>query len=197
MPLYDADNRLNSDQCSINLHDKDNENIFNYRFANLRHSDLSHDEHGERLRTHPLEQCARNRNLRIWNGYGVNGGVVDSDSLLRDGETTHFRSRKQLPKRIFHASPDFSRGHSSPVVEHDIVTGGNNPRKDGGVPDKLAEQQWNRFDPAVRPVSVDNIVPTWTNGGVPSRDVARSDEFLTSLGYVNRDGVWQHQSART
>lgn len=194
MPLFDADNRLSADECAVCLREAENDDVAAYRLAYLR---------GDK--EHMKEFVASNRNLRSWDGYGLDRRVVDDDSRLRlDGEVTNPRSRVQLAQRVFHAVPDLSSGTACPELELLILEGAQTTRKlrvvDGKsagdvatVCDRLAEKQWDRFHPAMQQVGVEHIVPPWTNGGAPSRDIARSPQFLNALGYTYNGRVWSHK----
>lgn len=206
MPLYDADNRLTADACAVRARDNDNLSIAAYSLAKLR-ADAP-----------PTTHVVANRNLRLWDGYGVTpAGAIDNDSQMRvDSEVTHHRHKIQLATRVFTASPDLSHGQASPELEAQLVSGLSTTRRasdasalspcprareqqckqqlDTRVHEKLAEREWDRFDPAVRPVSVANVVPPWTNGGAPSRDIARSDDFLRGMGYVHDGRAWRRHT---
>jgi hypothetical protein len=143
---------------------------------------------------HPLALAADNRNLWTWDGYGLNSCAVDSDSKLRvDSEVTHPRMRIQLPKRVFEAAPDLSHGQPMPDAQSRMVYGQESSlmRKC----DRLSEVDFNRFDPGVHKVPVYHIVPPWTNGGDPSRDIAKSDCFLKAMGYTYDGRIWRRPQA--
>jgi hypothetical protein len=188
MPLFDTDNRLSSDACSMQLQDKRNKDISGYVFARLR-ADAPIDIQTA-VSCHPLSRSSAHRNLWAWDGYGMNVNAVDNDTKLRlESEVTHTRTKMQLPKRIFTALPNLAVGTSKPEVEATLI----NPIDTSSVRlcDRLAEKSFDRFDPGVCTVEVDNVVPPWTRGGDSSRDVSRSDEFLTSLGYRWDGRVWR------
>jgi hypothetical protein len=212
MPLYDADNRLTADACAVVEKDQGNSTIASYTFANLR-AERPRDNQVF-LDKHPLAQSAKHRNLWAWDGYGLNMSAVDNDSQLRvDSAVTNPRHKIQLAKRVFHASPDLSHGQASPELESRLVGGITTTRKAGGgvicskqqqqpqqqqqheIVDRLAEREWDRFDPGVRTVGVANIIPMWVNGGAPSRDIARSEDFLQGMGYAYDGKTWRRQQA--
>lgn len=187
MPLFDADNRLTMDVCAVGLKDRGNKDISSYLLTNLR-APCTVDV----AASAPLAVAAEHRNLWSWDGYGLNTCAVDADSRLRvDSEVTHMRARMQLPKRVFEASPDLSHGQPAPDAVSKIVYG----KEFGGrACDRLAERDWDRFDPGVCKVAERHIIPPWTNGGDASRDIARSDGFLQSLGYANDGKIWRRPS---
>lgn len=187
MPLYDADNRLTADLCAVRLKDRANASVAQYALTNLRAE--CPDDRKVFVDGHPLAWAAEHRNLWSWDGYGLNVRAVDSDSKLRDSEATHMRARIQLPKRVFHAVPSLAHGQPAPDAEARIQSGLDTaPVR---ACDRLAERDFHRFNPAVAAVPVEHIVPPWTNGGAPSRDIARSDEFLAGLGYRFDGKVWR------
>jgi hypothetical protein len=180
MPLFDADNRLSADRCAVKMRDRGNRDIAGYILTDMRatcpggHSELS----------------AEHRNLWTWDGYGLNTREVDSDTMLKlESEVTHPRMKIQLPKRVFYASPNLSVGQPSPVLESKMINGvDTTPVR---ACSRVVEKSFDRFDPGVHRVPSEHIIPPWTHGGVPSRTVARSDEFLSSLGYVHDGKVWR------
>ena len=224
MPLFDADNRLTSDACATRNKDAGNAGIADYTFAFLR-AERPAAGVGSLPRSHPLARSLQHRNLQPWDGYGWNPAAMDTDSQLRvDSEVTHPRSKIQLAKRVFQAAPDLSHGQASPELELRLIAGAANTRKgcgggkEGGgcpsggggggrgregkgggapVPDRLAERAWDRFIPGVETVQAENIIPPWTNGGAPSRDIARSDAFLRTLGYQHDGRMWSRGGNRS
>jgi hypothetical protein len=184
MPLYDADNRLADDQCAILTRLRDNESILAYSL---------YDKYGmcgkqckdrkEKIR----EFSTQHPNLRYWDGYGMAPCDVDGDSQLKhEAKWTNPRSRQQLSTRVFGAAPDLSRGEVMPNIESTLIAGGDTSyqRQCG----RLAEQDWDRFAPNVDVQCVEHIVPQWTWGGDSSRDIARSKDFLETIGYRLEDG---------
>lgn len=198
MPLYDADNRLTADACAVKLRDQGNASIASYTLTNLRASPS----------VAPLARAAEHRNLWVWDGFGINTTTIDDDSQMRvRSEVTHPRSKIQLPTRVFGAAPDLSHGQPNPEIESQVVSDrkplpmpvgcsaddGSSLGCGGRVCDRLAEQHWDRFVPGMQTVSANHIIPPWVNGGAPSRDIARSDQFLTRMGYVNDGRTWRRQ----
>jgi hypothetical protein len=189
MPLFDADNRLTADACAVGLKDRGNRSIADYTLLNMR-APCPPEDLSTLSPQHPIAVAARHRNLQPWDGYGFNVCTVDSDSALRvDSEVTHPRMRIQLPKRVFQASPNLSHGQASPDIESKMQGGMDSSQLRRC--DVLAEKDWARFDPGVCAVGAQHIIPPWTNGGAPSREIARSGEFLSTLGYVHDGRVWR------
>lgn len=188
MPLFDSTGRLSTDACATRLKDRGNEGIAAYQFGDFR--DFSST--GWR---HPREFSSTNRNLWLWDGYGVDRSTLDSDSALRYSEMTHTRCKRQLPQRVFHAVPDLGRSQGEPSIESGLQNGLDT--SGARSCNRLAERDFDRFDPGVKPVDVSHVIPQWTNGGVPSREITRSPQFLENLGYQRCDGVWQRSACRT
>lgn len=188
MPLFDAEGRLSTDPCAVRTRDQDNEGIATYHMTNLR------PDGGaccSKVPRDPLMGVAvKHRNLTPWTGYGWNTCGVDEDSKLRiSSRGTHPRTRQQLAKRVFEAAPDLT--HGALASDDSTLREGINmaPLRDCT---HLSEQDYRRFTPGVCPVGIEHIVPTmWVNGGASSREIARSDTFLKSMGYRRVGGVWR------
>lgn len=122
----------------------------------------------------------------LWNGFGLERSMVDSDSEIRTMQQTHFGERHQTAVRTFHAVPDLSRGRHLPARESQLLQGGQvttDARNCRSTEDNTVERDFDRFDPCllVHPVSVSNIVPTWTRGGASSRDISLSQPFQDGM----------------
>lgn len=208
MPLYDATNRLTADACAVRLRDRGNAGVACYTLTSLR-APLPADS-TVFVQNHPLAAAADNRNLRAWDGFGLNTAAVDSDTRLRlDAQMTSSRSRVQLPKRVFTASPALAAGQPAPLLEARLQQGGQSrlpcfggaavAAAAGGMrdpaPGPLAEVDWARFDPGVRAVCARNVIPPWTAGGAPSRDIVRSPGFLAGLGFQYDGRAWVRPAA--
>lgn len=178
MPLFDADNRLRSDRCAVNLRDSQNLSMESYTFRDVRFGmdcpvNLSQDE------------CAQlQARLHSGDGFGVQPNNIDEESDLRCpyGGITHDKSRQGLATRVFEASPDMGRGGLDANVESRLLLSGE-LGSSRSCAHRFAELSYNRFDPGVRGVAVENIVQPFP-AGEPSRDIARSDAFTSSLGYA-------------
>ncbi|MEW5315099.1 MAG: hypothetical protein WDW38_006551 [Sanguina aurantia] len=176
MPLFDADNRLKSDRCAVNLRDSQNLSMESYTFRDMRFGmacpgDLSSDE------------CAQlQARLHSSDGYGVQPGNIDEESGLRcpSGGITHDKSRQGLASRVFEAAPDMGRGGLDANVESRLLLSGEQGTA-RNCAFRFAERSYNRFDPGVQKVAVENIVQAFP-AGEPSRDIARSDAFTSPLG---------------
>ena len=182
MPLYDAENHASSDPCALREREGVNRGILGYQTAQYRPPCDDPSPCRD-----PMAAAAGHRNLRPWDGFGISACAIDGDSRLRVlSEATHPRQRTQLPKRLFSAVPNLARGVPTPDVESSLFSGDSTSLL--RACDRLAERDWNRFDPGVAAVPVEHVVPTWM--AAPSRTVARSPEFLRALGYVHDGRAW-------
>ena len=186
MPLFDAENRLRSDGCALGLRVDDTKKLADYTFLNFR--DLPCVEKG-RMRDFAGEY----RNLQPWDGYGYDTTAIDIDSRFRyaSDSLTHGKCRQQLSNRTFQAVPLLQRGTVLPGLESRLLSGHDTSRL--RECDRVAEKQLlsNAFHPCL-----DNVVePSGCRIGLrSSRDIARSREFLLSLGYVYDGRVWRRPS---
>ena len=140
---------------------------------------------------HPLAVAPTTRNLRPWDGYGPNMAAVDSDTRLRvHEEMTRTRDRQQLKTRVFMAGPDLANGQPAPAVE-DRLRYASDPaknRREGATP--LAELDYDRFDPVLQTVPVECVVPPWTWGGVPTRELTTSPAYARAAGFIFDGRSW-------
>lgn len=177
MPLCDVTNRLRDDDCAVRMWEQGNRDMLEYRMGSLCKNVLDCDDDDEKV-GEAWADCRRAR-YGVRRSVGLNRCRVDDDSRLRlDAELTNGAAKLQLPKRVFFASPDLARGRGEPGVEHALFNG-----LDTSVLkacDRLAERDFDRFDPGVRCVSVKNIIPTWVRGGEHSRITARCGKKKSS-----------------
>lgn len=182
MPLFDADNRLRSDRCAVNLRDSQNLSMETYMFRDMRF--------GMACPTNltPMECSQLSTRLHSGDGFGVQPGDIDEESDLRcpSGGITHDKSRQGLATRVFEAAPDMGRGGLDANVESRLLLSGEQGTA-RNCAYRFAEHSYNRFDPGVQKVAVENIVKPFP-AGEPSRDLARSDAFTSSLGYAKLGG---------
>lgn len=177
MPLYDATNRLKTDDCTTATDYAENLRYVEYQCNNHRRACGD-----QQNRDFALEY----KNLIAWDGYGINGCTVDDDSKTKM-QLMRGRSKKQLPNRVFHAVPNLYRGTVLPGLESRIQNGLDTTYI--RECDKLSEKAWDVFHPAVD--RREYMVPNWTWGGDSSRDIARSDGFLQSIGYTHDGRMWR------
>ena len=187
MPLFDNDNRLRLDRCNQDAIDRENEKKIRMQVENHRRSCRDDCDRIQRR-----EFQTKNPNLVAWDGYGINACEIDVDSSYKnDPKTlTHGRCRQQLHNRTFVAIPQLYRGTILPGLESRIQNGEDTSKH---CLDRLGEKMWDVFNPGLCSDWQDpnHIVQPWTWGGESSRDIARSPEFLETLGYVHDGNVWK------
>ena len=184
MPLFDAENRLRTDECSTSLWVTDNVKNIDYSIMNLREFECSEKNHVKNF-------ANEHRNLRPWDGYGMDTSVIDQDSAYRydASRMTHWKCRQQLQNRLFQAIPLLQRGTVLPGLESRMWSG--NDTSHIKECDRLGEKMYDVFHP--------NLTDVMDTSGCriglkSSRDIARSKEFLESMGYTHNGRVWQRSS---
>jgi hypothetical protein len=172
MPLFDAYSRLSMDPCAVRVRDDTNYEYAKYAMTQdkLRYDDC------KRVATEDAKRL-------ISDGHGLDPSAVDADSSFRNSRTavTHTRVRQSLPTRVFTAAPDLGRGGLRVNTESRLLSGDDTTQM-RECSARLAERDWDRFDPAICAVAVENVVQAW-RGGEPSREIARSGAFLSDMGY--------------
>lgn len=185
MPLFDNTGRLVYDACAVQAKNHENCSAMQYRLFDIFNADgKTCGEKVQKLNSFAMT----NRNLRFKDGFGVTC-AIDADSASKyDAVQTNDPFKRQLYPRVFGAVPDLSRGKSYPEVEARMIHG-QDTSSDKQC-NRITEQQWMRSIPCVDVQRVDNVIPKWQWGGAPSRDIARSEEFLTMLGYKHDGTFW-------
>ena len=195
--VFDASGRVGLDGCALSLRDRVNEVHLGYV---LRPRDVPPAERliAEVPRGHPLRVAQDHRNLRPWDGFGLNVNAVEDDNNMRHGSRiTHMRDRIQLAKRVFHAGPDLHRGSVQPDTES-MLLGGALDTSAIKHRNPLVERDFDRFDPVLTcdgPPAHDPV-EAWVRGGAASRDIARSTGFLKGLGYKWDGRAWHREKAK-
>lgn len=186
MPLGDNTGRLMYDTCATNQSVRDNREIFKY---------LMIDEEDLRGNDPPPHRGINACDYSMWDGYGLNRGVINGDSEMRMHRLTQHGDRgPSLNVRTFHAVPDVSRGASMPNRESALIYGGisaADQRSERGPHENTIEVDFDRYDPVLieRPRKVDNIVPKWTRGGDSSRNITRTDAYLEKMRQARKLGT--------
>lgn len=195
MPLFDAEHRLRSDPCALQKTVDENRRAIQWQLANARRPAGLGGNACAQPAAGPAatEHVAQNRNLQPWDGYGINACTVDADSLIRydDGKLTHDRCRQQLQNRVFLAVPSLQRGTVLPGLESRIQAGADTSSL--RVCDRITEKAFDVFHPALLEAGQE-AGPCLTWGAdllASSRDIARSDEFLASMGYEHDAYGWR------
>lgn len=136
----------------------------------------------------PAAFATQHRSMYAWDGYGMGADSIDCDGRLRlAAEATTSRERACLSTRVFVAAPNLSRGWMQDAVAcppPPMLTSVDT--SDTRRCFRLAESDYDRFNPGVCAVGVEHVVPPWTAGGASSRDIARSAPFQQAFARLNR-----------
>jgi hypothetical protein len=182
MPLYDAENRLRTDGCATKTVDEENRRRADYNVNNLRGFECTDKDHVQAF-------AGQHKNLRPWDGYGMDASKIDGDSSIRydAGRVTHAKCKQQLQNRLFQAVPDLHRGKILPSLESRILSGSDTSHI--RACDPLGEKPYDVFHPHLCP---DVVNPEGARIGLAnSRDIARSPAFLQSMGYAYDGRAWR------
>lgn len=183
---------LRTDDCAQHLRNKTNNHWADHQLYNPRKcvSDPKNDEITKFAMCQP--------NLRFKKGVGnVDTCNVDDDSRLRKDGYDVRRKRFQLFPREFLAVPDMGRGDFLPDTDSMLSRGAQKeydkrplnaaPGADCTHLSELGYANYNLTPmiPCLKESIQDpkNIVPNWTWGGMSSRMINRSPEFLEACGY--------------
>jgi len=158
------------DTCTTNQRVLDNREIHDYLLLNHRRGG----------------QTCTGGDYGLWNGFGLDGSIIDGDSEIRASKLTNFKERTQMSVRTFTAAPNLRCGVPMPTKESRLIQGGEittDARNCRPVDSNVVERDFDRFDPCLldHPVDVKNIVPDWTRGGASSRDIALSQPFQSQM----------------
>ena len=181
---FDGQNRLGADACAVEAREGQNRGIEAYVMSYLMPAPMCDPAHAV------TDASLQSRARQPWLGYGLDTCRIDDDSDLRLAKRglTTVRGRQQLSVRTFEAAPDLSHGQQHGVAQDDGpgLTGALRVGMDTSMLkacSRITEKDFQRFTPNVCAVPVQSIVPTfWVHGGAPSRDIARSDAFLKTVG---------------
>ena len=182
MRVFDLENRLRADECSLNYDNLANRSIEDYYLFNM-YPTAACDNSTQKL----TDFMADNPNLRFRDGFGnVNKCTVDADSKIRNDPNTitHFRDRNQLCTRWYQAVPDFGRAGLVPNVESALKLAEDTSYiKDC---DRVMEKQFDVFIPfntcgLINP----DVVPPFQQG-VSTRDFVRQDDYARRCGLMPR-----------
>lgn len=122
MRYFDNGNRLNQDDCALEVKDRENQSRTDYLTYNFFHASGPCQEQEQKLREFSSGQP--NLNFRI--GYGVASScTIDADTQMRQNAEamTHGPERRSLCTRSFVASPNLGKGYSIPNLESILING--------------------------------------------------------------------------
>jgi hypothetical protein len=175
---------LRADACAQKLRDNTNKSGADYAVWNPR--DVQCDsERAETLKN--VASCHPNLHYRDGEG-NVDACNVDNDTMLRTSSYADDRRRHQLFPREFKANPGFAHGDFLPEIDSALTRGAVQQREkraknSGEDCDHVSEgDRMQNFIPMIGCLASSvqdprHIVPNWTNGGLPSRMVVKSDAF--------------------
>jgi hypothetical protein len=128
-------------------------------------------------------------------GYGTSPCNVDAENKLFFQQVTHDKSRMQLCQRTFGGVPAIGLGIVMPEVEDRIKQGELRYSRRTCDSTNPLEANIDTFVPLVPCLqkivqNPDFIIPSWTWGGVPTRDVDQQRQFLNNSGYIFDGKVW-------
>jgi hypothetical protein len=194
MKVFRHEHRIGSDECSINARDLQNQSHEYYKMFNFYPTNVEQCD----TEVKKLQDFSFENNTVIRDGYGyANACVVDNDSKIRNGgQITNERFKTQLDSRVFKAVPSLNRGGLVPALESRLVQGEDTAQKRScNVLSEVSTQQYV-FLPMIDCLrdnvqNPTNIVPSWTWGGEPTRDVVRQQKFLEEQGYVFDGVAWR------
>lgn len=169
MPKYfDSGNRLRMDSCAVQARNAENESVSAHCLTNYHQPVCSRGK--EAVHDFMIE----NPNLRITDGYGVNGCIIDRESAILQSKLVQPRQRKQLTVREFLAVPDLSRGGCAPGLESQLQQGSDTTVHK--VCDKFSSSDFARLMP---PSNKCWYTPN-TVGPVPanSKDIMKSHDSV-------------------
>ena len=194
--IFTANCSYNTDNCAVETREKQNTAISSYELYN---SQLVPCNSATAMRS---PDCQYDHiNLRANIGYGVSDScTIDQYSLLRNDphQMTRDRCHQQLFTRVFYDGPNLKPGIPDPITELELLEGGYSSTQNNGVdlPCKrtitVDGPKW--FYPLIDCIKTEvqnpaHIVPPWINGGEPTRDFVRRQEFLNTCGYNVRPNV--------
>jgi hypothetical protein len=171
--IFDNQNRVGIDDCSITAKEYQNASIEDYSLWNTYF--MTCDEAGEKQ----VEDFAtQNINLHYRNGYGFTSAChVDSDTDLRNNSVwTSEKPRTQLFTRFYQANPNMTRGIPQPHIENPLIQG--NAIKNNSYRNETVEADFDRFVPFVPYLqenvqNVEHIVLPFHQTGEDTRESMR------------------------
>ena len=178
MRVFELENNLGSDSCTLINRELANTSIFNHNiYNNFFTSDCKDDN------KKMVEFMTDNPNLHYRDGYGfTNSCVIDNDSELRNNsKVTHDRSKIQLCSRWNLAVPDLGRGGLLPNTESKLKNAEDTSYMRNC--DKVSEKYFNRNIPLIGCLAPtiqnpEHIIMPYTRGG----DITRNYVFNNVCG---------------
>lgn len=172
--VFEKQTRLKDDVCEVESQTTQNKDVFSYSTFNIYQTNKDTEKECNKNIDKIKEFSIENR-MQIRDGYGfTNACRVDMDSKVRNNFEMTDKGKQQLFTRTFQGGPNVNKGGFEPEIDAKLTQGAFSTRKDAC--DVLSERSFDRFEPMSEAMlqniqNVDNIVPTWTWGGVSTREV--------------------------
>jgi hypothetical protein len=197
-PYYIQAN-IKQDECAQLAEDVQNQHQETYMLYNPVHAEMG-PPNGNCNNKELIDFQTSCPNLNLHFGYGVSDWCsIDGDSELRYSAITHDKCPIQLRTEVFPGPPNMSSGPVHPDELSELLSGDQTREK--RACNVLAGS--STLDNVIVPLvpclaeniqNPDHIVPPWTWGGVPSRELVREAEYLEKCGYEYDGKVWQKGS---
>ena len=193
MQLYENVGRLRDDECQVSTRELQNSRMEEYNLY-----DQNYDFACQKDTSKCLQDFAVTNRRVYREGYGPNPCDVDKQNALLHSELSRERNKVQLCPRTFGGVPAIGAGIVMPEVEDRIKQGEMRYSRrtcDSMNPLEASVDTFIPLVPCLQKViqNPDFIVPTWTRGGIPTRDVDQQRQFLNNSGYIFDGKVWQKQ----
>jgi hypothetical protein len=196
MRVFELENNLGSDDCTMVNREFVNKSVNDYNLYNMFFtSDCKKDN------LQMKQFMTDNPNLHYRDGYGyTNACVVDMDSELRnDSKITHDKTKIQLCSRWNTAVPNLGKGGLIPNIESRLKSQDDTSiNKDCS---KIAERNFDRFTPligCIGPTIQDpkHIIMDQIRGGDITRNYIFSNEYLSKCGFKFNGQFYEKQNTQ-
>lgn len=178
--------RLNDDNCFLDTKTSQSLGPGDYNLSNYHSCNCKAPNVSKTANSQP--------DLHFKDGYGwvgMNGCIVDSDSMARNGSMlTNLRCKNQLFEPPYLTTPYMGRGTGDSCIEDSILEGEDTSQK--RQCNTLSEVTINNFfQPLVPSVKAsqnpEHLVPevvdeNWIRGGAPSRQIVRNIDYRYKCG---------------
>eukprot|EP00798_Chlamydomonas_sp_ICE-L_P019646 gene19646-26332_t len=191
MHLFENVGRLRDDDCEMMARELHNTKLYDYAMYDRNYDFTCQAGAGKCL------QDFGTTNRRVYReGYGPNPCSVDKVNDLVFSRMTNDKKRVQLCPCTFGGVPSIGLGIVMPEVEDRICQGEMRYSKRTCDSMNPLEGMIDTFVPLVPCMqkivqNTDFIVPQWTAGGIPMRDIDQQRKFLSETGYAFDGKLWQ------
>ena len=192
--VFEENTRLRHDDCDKESRELQNNDAYKYTTFNNIATNQNTAEKCKSNRESLLD-FSLNNYMNIRDGYGfTNACGVDTDSKVRNDFEMHDKGKQQLNSRVFVGGPNANKGGLEPGIDSKLTQGTFVSKKE--TCDVLSERNFDRFEPMPEAIlksvqDPEHIVPKWTWGGEPTRDVLSQRDFLEKNGYEHDGKTWK------